>query len=101
MQAQISPCRCPAWLMPPTAGLVLAGCGTGGPLTGKVTYKGEPIPKATVSFLCENKQVFTVKCDDQGNYTIKLPIGTAQVVVSNIDQVAPALMGKMMAQQRS
>jgi hypothetical protein len=100
MQAEILPRCCLAQLMPLAMVLLLFGCGTNGTLTGKVTYKGEPMPRATVSFLCENQQAFTVKCDDKGDYTIKLPIGRAQVVVNNVDQVAPAIMGKMMTQQQ-
>src|SRR5262249_23343131 len=101
MKPEISPMRYLAQLVLLTAVLMLAGCGKNGTLTGKVTYKGEPVPKATVIFLCENQQAFTVKCDEQGVYSVKLPIGKAQVGVNNVDQVAPSMMGKMMSQQQS
>lgn len=101
MNAEISRRRCLARLVALAAVLVLAGCGENGTLTGKVTYRGQPVPKANVYFLCEDKTSKSVKCDDLGNYTIKLPIGKAQVCVNNVDQVAPAMMSQMIAKQQS
>ena len=101
MKADLSRRRSLARLVPLIAALLLAGCGKNGTLTGKVTYRGQPVPKANVYFLCADNTSKSVKCDDQGNYTIQLPIGTAQVCVNNVDQAAPAQMAQMMAKQPS
>jgi hypothetical protein len=80
--------------------LALGGCGKAGTLTGKVTYNGQPVARATVSFLAEGgKTSVTVKCDDQGVYTAVVPLGTARVGVHNVDQAAPDMMMMRMMSQ--
>jgi hypothetical protein len=54
--------------------LLLAASGCGGPLvtvTGRLTYKGEPVPSTTVKFCPdeEGKRPSQGVTDDQGNFT--------------------------------
>ena len=62
---------------------LLAGCGGETPkdvpkglinVTGKVTYKGNPVPNATVSFVptLPDKQSSVGKTDSSGNYTLEM-----------------------------
>ena len=76
----------------PAVVILLTGCGKIGTLTGQVTYKGAPVSKATIIFLSENGRAESVKCDNDGNYKIKLPLGKARVAVHNTDQAAPTMM---------
>lgn len=52
------------------------GCGGGSqfpetvPVSGKVTYKGEPVPKGTVTFLSDKGQPATGAIQPDGTYTL-------------------------------
>lgn len=55
--------------------LLVMGCGDGGPklvkATGKVTYQGEPLPKATVVFVPDGEErTAFATTDEQGEFVI-------------------------------
>jgi len=62
----------------------MAGCGSKGSLTGKVTYNNNPLPKgSTITFISKSDRAFVtdVKADD-GSYSIDgLPPGDYKVTV--------------------
>lgn len=53
------------------------GCGPGGPqkgsVSGKVTYKGQPVPKGTITFIATSAEGrnATGELDPEGNYTLQ------------------------------
>jgi len=59
-----------------------AGCSSKGTITGKVTYKGKPLPVGTVMFVSEQGEG-TVTADIQdGEYkAMKVPTGPAKIAV--------------------
>jgi hypothetical protein len=62
----------------------LAGCGSSGTVSGKVLYKGNPLPAGTrVTFLHEKTdRPFTEQVNDDGTYTIeKVPPGKVKIGV--------------------
>lgn len=76
--------------------LVVAGCGGGPPtaaVSGKITYKGQPVPTGTVSFVSES----TVASGQisNGQYTVaQAPIGPVKITVST-----PAIPDAMQQRQ--
>ena len=66
---------------------LLSGCGPkAGDVTGRVLFKGTPLPAGRITFLCEggNKPVVTRDIRD-GAYTMQgLPLGQARVTVVTI-----------------
>lgn len=85
----------------PLVALLFAGCNSRGTLHGTVTYKGKPVPKATIAFLCSAGAVPVTIADNEGNYRVsKVPLGSAKVSVYNLTQIMPAMMGKMMSMQK-
>src|SRR5262249_43114319 len=70
--------------------LLAGGCSSSGTVTGKVTYKGEPLGSGKVAFYSANATA-TGDIDASGNYTIpKAPLGPVRVTVETI---APASGG--------
>jgi hypothetical protein len=75
----------------------ILGCGESGPkrnaVSGKVTYKGEPIKLGTISFRSPEGYVGTVEIKD-GEYAIVrevgLPAASYQVAISYPDPKVPA-----------
>jgi hypothetical protein len=69
------------WLLALTA----VGCGGGqGTVSGRVRFRGEPLPSGRVTFVCEggDKPVLTADVRD-GAYTIPgAPVGPAKVAVA-------------------
>ena len=65
--------------------VVMAGCGSKGSLTGKVTYNDTPLAKgARLTFISANDRAFstTISTDD-GSYSIDgLPVGEYKVIVA-------------------
>jgi hypothetical protein len=63
--------------------LLVAGCGTPkGSISGKVTYKGQPLTSGTVTFLGSDNSVATSPIDAEGNYSIaKVAAGPAKITV--------------------
>lgn len=54
---------------------VVLGCGSSGPalyeVTGKVTYQGDPVPGATITFQPERGRTSVGVTDDAGNYFLR------------------------------
>jgi hypothetical protein len=73
-----------------------SGCGPGeANVTGKITYKGAPVPNGSVTFHGENDWAQSAWIDPNGNYTITgAPVGPVKVtVVSSQPRNAPAMGG--------
>jgi hypothetical protein len=68
-------------------GLVLlmaaaAGCGSSGTVSGKVTYKGQPLGGGNVVFYAEGKASQTSPISPDGSYSIsKIPAGPVKISV--------------------
>jgi hypothetical protein len=80
--------------------LVLVGCEGKGDITGKVTFKGEPIPWGRVTFLSEggNKTAHPSRIIN-GRYTVRgCPTGLAQISVESFQapKVDKAKLPEMM-----
>ena len=59
-----------------------AGCSSSGTVTGKVTYKGEPLAGGTVLFVSEGRGSVSAQIGRDGAYTAeKVPTGTVQIAV--------------------
>lgn len=60
-----------------------AGCGSGGSVSGKVTYKGKPVTRGTVQFFPEGQGGnYTSMIESDGSYSIpKIPPGPAKITV--------------------
>jgi hypothetical protein len=67
---------------------VLAGCGTGtGKVSGKVTYKGQPVPGGQVLLRPADPRQNAVSAtlDEEGRYSAVLPTGEVTVSIDNRD----------------
>jgi hypothetical protein len=65
---------------------LLVGCGAGKTkVSGRVLYKGQPLPGGTVSFHPADPRQNSVSADldEQGRYEAVLPVGEVQVSVDN------------------
>jgi hypothetical protein len=59
-----------------------AGCGGSGTVSGKVTYKGEPLGRGTVVFVSPGKATVTAPIAADGSYSIpKVPAGRVKIAV--------------------
>jgi len=82
------------WLMTAALGFaVTSGC-TGGrtvyPVTGAVSYKGQPVPKGTIAFAGEDETTFIAGGDIvDGRYSVDVTPGTYRIT---IDTPEPARM---------
>jgi hypothetical protein len=66
--------------------LLLVGCGAQtGNLSGKVTYKGNPVKGGTVIFMtADTTKVVRANIEDNGNYSAKgLPVGEMIILVES------------------
>ncbi len=70
--------------------LIAAGCGSGrrraaetADISGKVTYNGKPVTGGQVSFVAEDGFASNGIIDEQGNYTVKAPVGNVKISVNN------------------
>lgn len=63
--------------------LLAAGCAPGfGDVSGKVTYKGQPVVGATITFYDAGKNTPSATIDADGKYTLqKVAAGPAKVVI--------------------
>lgn len=69
-------------------GLFLSGCsgsslGTMEEISGKVTYKGKPLPGGQVTFLTLKGYTFTGAIDPEGNYKLRALVGEVRIAVDN------------------
>jgi hypothetical protein len=74
------------------AAVALAGCGPGrGEVTGKVTYKGAPVPGGLLTFRPADPRQNSVPAElsQSGTYSVVLPAGEVTVTVDNTG-LAPA-----------
>src|SRR5262245_28811409 len=65
---------------------ILVGCSPGiGNVSGKVTYKGKPVPGGLVTFRPADpaKNSITVELDAEGRYSTTLPAGEVTVIIDN------------------
>jgi hypothetical protein len=64
--------------------LAILGCSGGvGSISGKLTYKGQPIPNATITFFTDQGMPFPVISGSDGTYTISnIPVGEVLVSVA-------------------
>ena len=78
----------PRWLtaIPCCVALLLSGCAGEGPeivpVTGKVTYRGQPVPQLFLSFQPDNGRQSWGTSDDEGNFELLSSIGLVLVVVT-------------------
>lgn len=74
---------------------VVGGCGVAkGKVTGRVLYKGAPLPGGRVTFRPANPKsnAIPVELDEEGKYEVTLPVGEVQVSVDNRElQPRPAV----------
>ena len=62
--------------------LAATGCRRGASVSGKVTFKGQPVPGA-ISFYGPGGRVDSGRIDEEGKYTVaKAPIGDVKVTVA-------------------
>jgi hypothetical protein len=74
------------WLAPLLFLPVLAGCGKPtGHISGKVIYKGEPLPGGRVTFRPADSSVNTIPAviGEDGSYEATLPVGDVTIAVDN------------------
>jgi hypothetical protein len=69
-------------------GLFLSGCDRSGlgseeEVSGKVTYKGKPVPGGQVTFITSKGYTFTGVIDPEGNYKLRSPVGEVRIAVDN------------------
>ena len=64
--------------------LLLAGCSRGfGNVSGKVSYKGQPLPKGTITFYDEANQAVSSGIADDGSYSVsKVAAGKVKIAVT-------------------
>jgi hypothetical protein len=59
-----------------------SGCSKGQvEVTGKVTYRNEPLPAGTIQFLGSNGLPYAAPIGPDGSYTVCVPEGEAKVIV--------------------
>lgn len=77
------------------AGLCNAGCaGTAAaprnlpksPVSGEVTYKGQPLPNGTVVFQHSSGEMVTAKISEGGKYEASVPEGENKVIVQSFSE---------------
>jgi hypothetical protein len=84
MHAQARIRRLGAVLLILTGGLTLVGCGRSSQatVTGKVTYKGQPLKGGSISLISDAGGVVKSTIEEDGSYKItKAPLGSAKVTV--------------------
>ncbi len=62
----------------------LAGCGGKPVVTGRVTYKGEPLPGGEIHFITESGPSRSGVISDDGQFRVEgVPTGTVKVTISS------------------
>jgi hypothetical protein len=91
--------RLPAIALAATV-LALPGCGKTGKLSGKVLYKGNPVPRAKIVFLCDGGKLLDATADDSGQYAVRnVPLGQVRVGVKNFTEGMAENMSQYMHNQ--
>ena len=90
--------------LPLLAVILLAGCSASGPprasVSGKVSYKGEPLPTGTVTFVSDDLTVVESAPISGGEYTMaRAPVGPVKIgvqtpVAANNMQTKQKIEGK-------
>jgi hypothetical protein len=63
-------------------GLLAAGCGNTGTVSGKVSYKGQPLGGGTILFVAPGQKTVKSAIAPDGSYTISgIPAGTIKIAV--------------------
>ena len=78
--------------------LLLCGCSKPavGTVSGKVTYKNQPVPSGTVTFFGQGDRVESAEIQEDGSYTItKAPVGTVKIGVITLQPWAPPTKSHM------
>jgi hypothetical protein len=100
--------------MPMLVLAMLAGCSEPGPprvsVSGKVTYKGAPVPTGTVTFVSDEQNVVESAVITAGEYTvIRAPVGPVKIGVQTpvvadgkqtkqkVEGKSPAATGKVVS----
>jgi hypothetical protein len=67
------------------------GCGKPtGTVSGKVTFKGQPVSFGTIALLSEDGQVVSAMLEPDGGYTVgKVPVGPARITVQSMPPPPP------------
>jgi hypothetical protein len=84
-------CAAGRWLVRSLALAVLvmaAGCTASGNITGKVRYKGKPLPAGLVSFIPQSGSGHPVdgQIAEDGTYSIsRVPVGPVKIVVKSVE----------------
>jgi hypothetical protein len=66
--------------------LQLSGCDAKGTVTGKVTFKGQPLPNGLVVFVDRDGNYFPARIQGDGSYatSAKVPCGLMKVTVGTV-----------------
>lgn len=61
---------------------LVAGCGSTGSVSGRVTNKGKSLPSGTVTLLTSENKIFTSQIASDGTYAVRqLPVGPVKIAV--------------------
>lgn len=75
------------WCFPLLFLLLLAGCSRSSieqvKISGKVLYRGKPLPGGVVTFMSAKGFSSTATIDSDGNYQVTAPVGDVKIVVDN------------------
>src|SRR5439155_2848316 len=70
--------------------LAATGCGSNGSVSGKLSYKGEPLGGGVVVFTVEGQANASSEIGPDGSYHIdKIPVGTAKIAVDTSSAKPP------------
>lgn len=79
----------------PLLGLLVAGCGSQGNISGKVLYQGKPLRGGTVTFFTPHKGAMSCIITSDGNYSVsRVPVGEVKIAVQCLS-LRPRAAGPM------
>src|SRR5262245_1302986 len=74
--------------------LLCAGCSRSATVSGKVTYKSEPVKRGEISFVAADGRSVSTPIDDDGNYVVaNVPTGEVRVLVRAVKGEGDAAFG--------